>query len=60
MSRDTEERISSGYLAVSLVAAIKCQVTVLVSKCILIFLSPGVGVIKAARLLTLSRCFKIV
>jgi hypothetical protein len=47
MSRDTEARISSGYLAISLVAAIKYQV--LVSKYIKIFLSSGVGVIKAAR-----------
>ena len=32
MSRDTEARISSGYLAIALAPAIKCPVTVLVSK----------------------------
>jgi len=60
MSRDTEARISSGYLAIALVAAIKCQVTVLFSKCIQVFISAGVGLIKAARVLTLTRGFKVV
>jgi hypothetical protein len=58
MSRDTEARISSGYLTIALVAAIKCQV--LLSKCIKIFLSTGVGVIKAAKVFTLTHGFKVV
>jgi hypothetical protein len=60
VSRDAEARISSGYLEVASLAVIKRQVSVLIPKCIKIFLSAGVGVIKAARVLTLTRGCEVV